>query len=915
MNRTKVVLVGWDAADWKVINDLVSQGLMPTMERLINNGTIGNISTLDPPFSPMLWTTIATGKYPFKHGILGFTEPNPDMRGIRPISSKSRKVKALWNILNQNGFRTNILNWWPSHPAEHVDGFMISNFYKAIKSYDFTQLPKGTVYPGEFSDFFNHLRMLVPEISAEMLSAFVPNIRQIADKEQRRLSAIAENIATTQSVHNAATWLAENTSWDFFAVYFDLIDHLSHGFMQFYPPKLPHVSDEDFENFNFVVKAAYIYQDYMLGHFLDIVGNDVNLVLVSDHGFHSDHLRPKEVPLEPAGPAYQHREYGIILLHGPLFKKDERIYGASLLDITPTILHAYGLPIGEDMDGVPLVNAFNREKEIKTIDSWEKVTDNEDNPDNDTLSNYDQAETLQQLIELGYIEEPDDDAFVAAKKTQDELNYNLARSYMFANMYDKAAPILQNLFEANPHSARFARRLITCYRHLNKTNKAQEALDKFKLAAQNNFEQLKEELGKKKKSKDNKVNEETIKLYRKTVTAGKDIIWSILAEAELLADKGETKLALDKALEIEQKTKPSPGIYTKIAEFYLAGNQTNKAIEYLHKALELDPENHIALYRLGAILYAKGNLDQALDYVLRSLSLVYYNYQGQYLLGQILYKSGEYKRAALALEVALLIAPNLTNARLLLIDIYNNNLNEPQKAQKHTEFMENPDKFAYTTSGQTTLAHEEIRVKPSKQGKRENNYDNIITVVSGVPRSGTSLMMQILEKAGIEPFTDGNRSSDTNNPKGYYEHQAVKKLYKSADFLNEIDNKAVKIISYLLEYLPDNNYYKIIFMERDLDEIVRSQQKMIKHISGKDRTYRYTQVKNTLRIHLKKIKQYLAAKNNMEVLYINYNELLIEPDGQIDRIIDFLQLDRKKRQNMISAVDSNLYRTKNKSKY
>ena len=91
----KVLVIGWDAADWKIINPLMDAGLMPTLNKFVNEGVIGNLATLDPPLSPILWTSIATGKLADKHGILGFVEPNPDKQGVRPVLDTSRKVKAI----------------------------------------------------------------------------------------------------------------------------------------------------------------------------------------------------------------------------------------------------------------------------------------------------------------------------------------------------------------------------------------------------------------------------------------------------------------------------------------------------------------------------------------------------------------------------------------------------------------------------------------------------------------------------------------------------------------------------------------------------------------------------------------------------------------------------------------------------
>src|SRR5580700_10674938 len=129
MTQRKVLLVGWDAADWKVIQPLMYAGRMPNLQRLVENGATGHISTLHPPLSPMLWTSIATGKRPFKHGILGFSEPTPDGRDVQAITNLSRKSKALWNILNQGDLRSIVIGWWPSHPAEPIHGVMVSDRY------------------------------------------------------------------------------------------------------------------------------------------------------------------------------------------------------------------------------------------------------------------------------------------------------------------------------------------------------------------------------------------------------------------------------------------------------------------------------------------------------------------------------------------------------------------------------------------------------------------------------------------------------------------------------------------------------------------------------------------------------------------------------------------------------------------
>ena len=123
----RLLVVGWDAADWQLIDPLLARGAMPTLARLIAGGVRSDLSTLEPKLSPLLWTSIATGKTPDRHGILNFVEPKPDGSGLRVSSSTSRKCKALWNILSQSGMRTNVIGWYASHPAEPIRGSVVTN--------------------------------------------------------------------------------------------------------------------------------------------------------------------------------------------------------------------------------------------------------------------------------------------------------------------------------------------------------------------------------------------------------------------------------------------------------------------------------------------------------------------------------------------------------------------------------------------------------------------------------------------------------------------------------------------------------------------------------------------------------------------------------------------------------------------
>ena len=182
-------------------------------------------------------------------------------------------------------------------------------------------------------------------------------------------------------------------------------------------------------------------------------------------------------------------------------------------------------------------------------------------------------------------------------------------------------------------------------------------------------------------------------------------------------------------------------------------------------------------------------------------------------------------------------------------------------------------------------------------------------VVSGLPRSGTSMMMKMLAEGGIPILTDQVRNADEDNPNGYYEFEPVKQLVDRQDkWLADGNGKAVKIISALLEYLPPEYAYKVIFMERAIKEILASQQKMLarrNENSGIEDAAMQAQFEQ----HLAAVKYWLARQPNIDVLYVEYNAMIVNPDAYCQRIAEFagLPLDVGK---MRSVPNGRLYRNR-----
>lgn len=183
----------------------------------------------------------------------------------------------------------------------------------------------------------------------------------------------------------------------------------------------------------------------------------------------------------------------------------------------------------------------------------------------------------------------------------------------------------------------------------------------------------------------------------------------------------------------------------------------------------------------------------------------------------------------------------------------------------------------------------------------------MITIVSGLPRSGTSLMMQMLADGGASILTDAERTPDANNPKGYLEFEKVKQLKTDDTWLPQAEGKVVKIISHLLYELPTDLKYKVIFMVRPVSEVRSSQESMLTRLGRKGAPVSAAQLEKVFSQHLAEIKEWLAKHDTFQVLYVNYHDVLMNPHEEARRINGFLggSLDVEK---MVAAVDPNLYR-------
>ena len=187
--------------------------------------------------------------------------------------------------------------------------------------------------------------------------------------------------------------------------------------------------------------------------------------------------------------------------------------------------------------------------------------------------------------------------------------------------------------------------------------------------------------------------------------------------------------------------------------------------------------------------------------------------------------------------------------------------------------------------------------------------DPFITVVSGLPRSGTSMMMRLLKAGGMHPIKDDIREADEDNPNGYYELERVKRLKHDAAWVSESYGKAFKAIYLLLYDLPADHTYKVIFMTRRLEEVIASQDAMLRRSGKMQKGMDEDTLKRIFSVHLEKIKSWLADQESFEVIFISYNRFMEDPATHITRVNAFLGggLDEEA---MAGVVVPELYRQK-----
>ncbi len=646
----RVLLVGWDGADWGVIDPLLSAGRMPNLARLVASGNRGALASPSPLLSPVCWTNVATGKRPHQHGVVGFREPRRDSLGSKPVGTHTRKAKAVWTILSENGIRCHVVGWPATHPAEPIRGVMVSDRYAKMMA-GVSDPPEfgECIEPAEVRQKLRPLHMHARDVEFDALKQLIPDASQVDQNSDPRLAACAAIVAETSTVHAAATFLVEHDRpWDFAAVCYPGIEQFSRWFMEFHPPRRECVSAREYELYNEVVARAYWFHDLMLGRLLELSGADTTVLLVSPYGYCHDERRPQqsEIGSPELHAAAWHDRRGFAVIAGPGVERGSgELSSANAVDVAPTVLALFGLPRATDMDGRVWSEILSQKNSLPDERvTWESEPDHPSKRTDD----FERAseESIRHLLELGYSEPPDEGARRECDVIARTNALNLARSLMEARRAAQAIEVLRPLADSDSASPGNMELLAEAYYRAGRVAEARQLIEQI-------------------------------------LARGGAAPLAHLGMASLEFAAGRMAQALAHLQRAESESTSAPELQELIGRLYLRMRRLDEAEANFHRALEYDADEVEALEGLAAVHLARACPVEAAEWARRAIVCARDHAPSHYRLGLALLEFGRIEEAIRAFEACLAVDPNALGAHRRLAELYATKLFDPARKRQY----------------------------------------------------------------------------------------------------------------------------------------------------------------------------------------------------------------------------------------
>ncbi len=470
-----MIVLGLDGVDPDVVDLLLSEGKLPNFARLRQEGSYGRLRSSKPMLSPILWTTIATGKPPLEHGITDFVAVNETTGESLPATSQMRRVKAIWNLLSSAEREVAVVGWWATWPAEPVLGTIISDHV----GYHFLISPPdgaerhvdGLTYPPGTERSIAPLIRRPEDVTHAQAARFVDVASEEFDRPfafEDDLSHFRWALATADTYRSIGLHIWTEQRPDLLMVYIEGVDSTSHLFGHLFRQSglAGHLGKQQ-RRFGRAVEEMYAYADEIVGDYIDAMDARTTLVVLSDHGFELGalHEDPSKAGDLRRVSARFHRIEGILYIFGAR-AKNATLNGPTLLDITPTLLALSGLAPAHDMPGRVLSEGIELDHQAARVASYET-----DDADEARAASRSDAQIDRKIIErlraLGYLD--------ARSPRGDRMR---AAMHFQAGEYEQAAQLYTELVGREPTDGQLRASLAGSLGALGRLEESLEQLDR-----------------------------------------------------------------------------------------------------------------------------------------------------------------------------------------------------------------------------------------------------------------------------------------------------------------------------------------------------------------------------------------------------------------------------------------------------
>ncbi len=494
----RVLILGLDGLDPRAVDLLMAEGKMANFKRLRQGGAFGKLLSTKPLLSPIIWTTIATGKRPDVHGIGHFTAIDNATGEKRPVTSRMRRVKALWNIASEARREVAVVGWWATWPAEKIRGNLVSDHtaYHFLFAEGFSQEPPSAAdtYPAELAQRIAPLLRRPSDLPFAEIAPFAHF--DPAEAARRRALPFDFNdelrhlewaLATAKSYRDIGLELWNRDQPDLEMVYIEGTDSLAHLFGHLFRTEgLSGDLARQQRLYGDAVEQMYLLADAIVGQYLDALDDRSTLVVLSDHGFNLGtlHDNPNLTADMRRVSERFHNIEGVLYLYGRGIQPGGKIERPAILDIAPTVLTLLGLPAASDMPGRILDEVLSEEPAAPRVASYESAAgDGPSATSSEQTAAIDQA-VLERLKSLGYLGGAGSSGEAgktgpAAEESSPTGERNLAGILFEEGKYREAARLYKKLIENDPGDASLRTSFAGT---LGALNRYDEAIEQLRLA-------------------------------------------------------------------------------------------------------------------------------------------------------------------------------------------------------------------------------------------------------------------------------------------------------------------------------------------------------------------------------------------------------------------------------------------------